>query len=168
MIVAADPFRPRAVSVGDHGPRRAGYVYQLFRNRTYIGEAVHKGTSYPGEHKPIVSKALWDKVYSILREGPRQRAAHTRAQTPPLLKGLLFGPTGCAMTPTHTRKGGRLYRYYIATDLLKHDAPDCPVRRVPAAEIERAVIDQVRGLLCAPELIVRTWRAGRRLIAGLN
>jgi site-specific DNA recombinase len=144
------------------------YVYQLFRNRTYIGEAVHKGTSYPGEHKAIISKQLWDKVYSILREGPRQRAARTRAQTPALLKGLIFGPTGCAMTPTHTRKGGRLYRYYVAADLLKHDAPACTVRRVSAAEIEGAVVNQVRGLLRSPEMIVRTWRAGKKLIAGLQ
>src|SRR6185436_5278925 len=42
------------------------------------------------------------------------------------------------------------------------------LRRVPAAEIERAVVDQVRGLLRAPEMIVKTWRAGRRLIAGLT
>src|SRR6185436_13547359 len=133
-----------------------------------IGEAVHKGASYPGEHKAIISKELWDRVYEVLAVGPRRRAAATRAQTPALLKGLIFGPTGCAMTPTHTRKGGRLYRYYIATDLLKYDAPACTVRRVPAAEIEGAVIDQVRGLLRAPETIVRTWRAGRRLIAGLK
>jgi DNA invertase Pin-like site-specific DNA recombinase len=145
-----------------------GYVYQLFRNRVYIGEAVHKGTSYPGEHKAIISRSVWDKVYSVLREGPRQRAARTRAQTPALLKGLLFGPTGCAMSPTHTRKGGRLYRYYIATDLLKHDAPACTVRRVSAAEIEGMVLKQVRGLLRSPEMIVRTWRAARRLIAGLQ
>ena len=98
----------------------------------------------------------------------RGDAKGTRAQTPALLKGLLFGPTGCAMTPTHTRKGGRLYRYYIATDVLKHDAPACTVRRVSAAEIEGAVIDQVRGLLRSPEMIVRTWRAGKRLIAGLQ
>ena len=129
---------------------------------------MHKSTSYPGEHQPIVSKALWDKVHAILAEGGRKRAARTRAQTPALLKGLIFGPTGCAMTPTHTRKGGRLYRYYVTTDLLKHDAPDCTVRRVPAAEIERAVIDQVRHLLRAPEMIVRTWRAGKRLITGLT
>jgi site-specific DNA recombinase len=145
-----------------------GYVYQLFRNRVYLGEAVHKGTSYPGEHQPIISKTLWDKVQAILSDGARQRSNNTRAQTPALLKGLIFGPTGCAMTPTHTRKGGRLYRYYIAADLLKHDAPACTVRRVPAAEIESAVIDQVRGLLRAPEMIVRTWRAGRRMIAGLK
>ncbi len=23
------------------------------------------------------------------------------------------------MTPTHTRKGGKLYRYYVSTDVLK-------------------------------------------------
>ena len=143
------------------------YVYSLFKNRVYLGEAVHKGTAYPGEHEAIVPRALWDKVQAILRGNSRTRAANTRAQTPALLKGLIFGPTGCALTPTHTRKGGRLYRYYIATDLLKHDAA-CTVRRVPAAEIEGAVVDQVRGLLRAPEMIVRTWRAGKRLIAGLT
>ena len=144
------------------------YIYTLFRNRVYLGEAVHKGKSYDGEHDAIVSKALWDKVHAILAEGPRSRAANTRAQTPALLKGLIFGPTGCAMTPTHTRKGGRLYRYYVATELLKHDAPDCTVRRVPAAEIEGAVIDQVRDLLRSPEMIVRTWRAGKQFVAGLR
>ena len=144
------------------------YLYTLFRNRVYLGEAVHKGTAYPGEHEAIVPRALWDKVHAILRSNSRKRAANTRAQTPALLKGLIFGPTGCALTPTHTRKGGRLYRYYIATDLLKHDAATCTVRRVPAAEIEGAVVDQVRGLLRAPEMIVRTWRAGKRLIAGLT
>jgi hypothetical protein len=145
-----------------------GYVYQLLKNRVYIGEAVHKGTAYPGEHEAIVGKSLWDKVHGILAQSSRRRGANTRTQTPALLKGLIFSPTGYAMTPTHTRKGGRLYRYYVATDLLKHDAPTCTVRRVPAAEIEGAVIDQVRGLLRAPEMIVRTWRAGRRLIEGLT
>ncbi|HKS63118.1 MAG TPA: recombinase zinc beta ribbon domain-containing protein, partial [Xanthobacteraceae bacterium] len=144
------------------------YVYQLFGNRVYIGEAVHKGTSYPGEHEAIIGKALWEKVETLLRERARKRSANTRAQSPALLKGLIFGPTGCAMTPTHTRKGGRLYRYYVATDALKHDAANCAVRRVPAAEIEVAVVNQVRSLLRSPEMIVRTWRAGRKLIAGLT
>ena len=92
----------------------------------------------------------------------------TRAQTPALLKGLIFGPTGCAMTPTHTRKGGRLYRYYVATDLLKHDAPACTVRRVPAAEIEGAVVDQVRGLLAFPGNDRAHVARGQALVAGLD
>lgn len=82
------------------GPLRAA----LLNNRVYIGQAVHKGTAYTGEHEGIVSQALWDKVYGILGESPRKRVASTRAQTSSLLKGLIFGPTGRAMTPTHMRK----------------------------------------------------------------
>jgi hypothetical protein len=72
------------------------------------------------------------------------------------------------MTPTHTRKQGKLYRYYVSTDVLKCDAGACPVRRIPAAEIESAVIEQVRGLLRSPEIIVRTWRAARASLDGLR
>ena len=81
---------------------------------------------------------------------------HTRAQTPALLKGLIFGPTGCAMSPTHTRKDGRLYRYYVSQSVLKRGPDACPVGRVPAAEIEAAVVNQLRGLLRAPEIVVGT------------
>ena len=140
-----------------------GYVYKLLNNRVYVGDAVHKGAAYPGEHQAIIDRTLWDRVHGILRESPRKRAAHTRAQTPALLKGLIFGPTGRAMTPAHTRKGGKLYRYYVSTDVLKRDADACMVRRVPAAEIESAVVDQLRGLLRAPEIIVRTWRAAKSM-----
>jgi hypothetical protein len=145
-----------------------GYVYKLLNNRVYIGQAVHKGAAYPGEHQAIVSQALWDKVHSILAESPRTRARRTRAQTPALLRGLIFGPTGCAMTPSHTRRSDKLYRYYVSTDVLKRNADACSVRRIPAAEIESAVIEQVRGLLRSPEIIVRTWRAARKSLDGLR
>ncbi|KAB2910307.1 MAG: recombinase family protein, partial [Dechloromonas sp.] len=128
-----------------------GYVYKLLNNRVYVGEAVHKGTAYPGEHEAIVDRTLWDRVRAILQDSPRKRGAHTRAQTPALLKGLIFGPTGRAMTPSHTRKGDRLYRYYVSTDVLKRDAETCVIRRVSAAEIESAVVNQLRSLLRTPE-----------------
>lgn len=80
-------------------PIDKGYIYKLLSNRTYVGLAVHKGTAYPGEHQAIVSQDLWDKVHSIMAESPRSRACKTRAQTPALLKGLLFAPNGMAMTP---------------------------------------------------------------------
>src|SRR4051812_21884781 len=37
-----------------------------------------------------------------------------------------------------------------------------------AAQIEGAVVDSIRDLLRSPEMIVRTWRAGKRLVAGLD
>ena len=137
------------------------YLYRMLNNRAYIGEAVHKGESYPGEHAAIVDRQTWDRVHAILRESPRKRAANSRAQTPALLKGLLYGPDGAAFSPTHTRKGKRLYRYYVSQTVLKHGAGACPVGRVPAAEIEAAVIDQLRAVFRQPEIVVGTWKAAR-------
>lgn len=161
--LAAEGVRTRRGRLVDKG-----FLYKLINNRVYIGDAVHKGTAYPGEHEAIITRALWDKVHGILRESPRVRAGRTRAATPALLKGLIFGPTGCAMTPTHTRRGDKLYRYYVSQGVLKRGADACPVGRVPAAEIEGAVVDQLRGLLRAPEVIVGTWRSARPEIDGLS
>jgi len=161
--LAAEGVRTRRGRLVDKG-----FLYKLLNNRVYIGDAVHKGTAYPGEHEAIITRALWDKVHGILGESPRVRAGRTRAATPALLKGLIFGPTGCAMTPTHTRRGDKLYRYYVSQSVLKRGADACPVGRVPAAEIEGAVIDQLRGLLRAPEVIVGTWRSARPEIDGLS
>jgi DNA invertase Pin-like site-specific DNA recombinase len=158
-LVAA--LRLEGVTTKGGKPIDKGYIYRILSNRVYLGEAVHKGIAYRGEHQGIVDQTLWDRVHDILRESPRKRAMHTRAQTPALLKGLIFAPSGAAMSPAHTRRNGKLYRYYVSTDVLKRDAASCPIRRVPAAEIERAVIDQLRGLLRAPEIVVRTWRATR-------
>jgi len=137
------------------------FVYRILNNRAYLGEAVHKGNSYPGEHDAIIEREMWDKVHLILTESPRKRAARTRADTPALLKGLLFGPDGTAFSPTHTRKGDRLYRYYVSQTVLKHGAGSCPVGRVPAGEIEQAVIAQLRAVFRQPEIVAGTWKAAR-------
>ena len=65
------------------------------------------------------------------------------------------------MTPSHTRKGGKLYRYYVATDAIRQGYSECPVRSVPAAEVEETVVAQVRHLLRTPEIIARTWAAAK-------
>jgi len=144
------------------------FIYRMLNNRVYIGQAVHKGTSYAGEHKAIVDRDIWDKVHAILTESPRKRAANTRADTPALLKGLLYGPDGAAFSPTHTRKGGRLYRYYVSQTVLKHGAGSCPVGRVPAGEIEAAVIDQLRAVFRQPEIVAGTWKAARGQDGGIT
>ena len=157
----AKELRAEGVLTTKGRPIDKGYLYKCLSNRTYLGLAIHKGTAYPGEHAAIIGQALWDKVHAILAENGRTRSARTRAQTPALLKGLIFGPTGAAMSPTHTRKGNRLYRYYVCQDVLQHGRDACPIGRVPAAEIEAAVIDQLRGILRQPEIIVGTWSAAR-------
>ena len=144
------------------------YLYRMLNNRAYIGEAVHKGDSYPGEHAAIIDRETWQRVHAILTESPRKRAAHTRAETPALLKGLLYGPDGAAFSPTHTRKGGKLYRYYVSQTILKHGAGSCPVGRVPAGEVEAAVINQLRAVFRQPEIVAGTWKAARTQDGGFT
>ncbi|MBK8176632.1 MAG: recombinase family protein [Rhodospirillales bacterium] len=143
-------------------PIDKGAIYKILGNRTYLGEAVHKGTSHPGEHQAIIDQGTWDKVHAVLADNRVARGNGTRAQTPSLLRGLIFAPGGHAMTPSHTRKSGKLYRYYLATDAIRQGYADCPVRSVPAAEVEEAVVAQVRHLLRTPEIIARTWSATKR------
>jgi hypothetical protein len=85
-----------------------------------------------------------------------------------LLKGLVFGLGGAAMTPAHTRKGGKLYRYYVSTDLLRSGARASPIKRIAAAQLETIVVEQIKVLLQSPEIIVATWRAARKTLTGLT
>jgi hypothetical protein len=137
------------------------HLYRTLSNRGYIGEAVHKGDSYSGEHDAIIDRELWDRVHLILKESPRTRSSRTRAHTPALLKGLVYGPDGAAFSPTHTRKHGRLYRYYVSQSVLKFGKGACPIGRVPAGDLEAAVIQQMRAVFRQPEIIAGTWMAAR-------
>jgi DNA invertase Pin-like site-specific DNA recombinase len=142
-------------------PIDKGDVYKILHLRTYVGEVAHRGNVYPGEHPAIVSRALWDRVHALLQVSPRARTQANRPQSPALLKGLIFGTDGRALSPTHSRKNGRLYRYYVAQRALKGEADDAIVRRVSAGEIEAAVMTQLRALLRQPEVVVGTWIAAQ-------
>ena len=163
-------LRAEGITTKRGKPIDKGDVYKLLNNRTYLGEATHKGRVYPGEHRGIVPRELWDRVHGILTESPRVRANRNRAQAPALLKGLIFGVDGRALSPTHTRRRGRLYRYYVSESALKVTGTDdtAAVRRVSAAEIEAAVLDQVRALLRQPEVVVGTWLAARASVPELT
>jgi DNA invertase Pin-like site-specific DNA recombinase len=134
-----------------------GFLYRLLSNRIYRGEAVHKGTAYPGEHDAIIEQDLWDRVHAILRESPRKRANNSRSRTPALLKGLIFSDTGAAMTPTSTKKGAKLYRYYVSMDVIRNreTGEETAPMRLAAGMVEDAVVTEVRRILQTPEVVTQ-------------
>ena len=141
-----------------------GFIYKLINSRVYLGVAVHKGTSYPGEHDAIIGQELWDRVHSILKESPRERRAKNRNSSEALLKGIIFTDTGAAMTPTYTRKGERLYHYYTSMDLIRNRdtrGGEGPMR-LAAAMVDGAVITEMRRIIGAPEVAARVIEAQRR------
>jgi site-specific DNA recombinase len=126
-------------------PIDKGLVYKLLGNRTYLGELRHKEQWYKAEHLPIVDQTIWDSVHAILATNGRSRANATRATTPFLLKGIVFGHDGRALTPWHS--------YYLPMRDLKEHAGASGLPRMPAAELESAVLDQLRNILRAPNLL---------------
>jgi hypothetical protein len=80
-------------------PIDKGLIYKLLNNRTYLGELRHKEQWYQAEHQPIIDLDLWDKVHAILTTNGRVRGNVTQAKTPYLLKGIVFGNGGRALSP---------------------------------------------------------------------
>jgi len=136
-------------------PIDKGLVYKLLGNRTYLGELRHKEQWYKAAHLPIVDQASWDSVHAILATNGRSRGNATRATTPFLLKGIVFDHDGRALTPWHSTKKttGKRYRYYLPMRDIKEHAGACGLPRMPAAELESAVLDQLRNILRAPNLL---------------
>jgi site-specific DNA recombinase len=125
-----------------------GALYLLLQNRTYRGEATHKGNAYPGEHEPIVDKALWEAVQATLAENRVDRASGANTKAPSLLTGLLFDESGGRLTPTWSVKKGKRYRYYVSTSLVKGDRKtETPRYRIPAGDLDTAVVERLRKLL---------------------
>ncbi|WP_343060747.1 recombinase family protein [Quisquiliibacterium transsilvanicum] len=65
-------------------------IYKMLHNRMYLGEIVHKGQSFPGQHQAIVTHAQWDAVHALIATDgiERRRETNDRQREPVLLRGL--------------------------------------------------------------------------------
>ncbi|HLI12752.1 MAG TPA: recombinase family protein [Alphaproteobacteria bacterium] len=146
-------FRSR-VRVAPDGTRSGGQpfsrgaLYALLANPIYAGEVRHKGVCHPGQHNPIIDRALWAAVQQRLAQNTIGRAprAGTSATSP--LAGKLFDENSERLTPSHAVKGGRRYRYYVSQALIAGTSNEAGRGwRLPAPEIERAVMAAVSRIL---------------------
>ena len=134
-------------------PFTRGPLAHLLRNRFYIGEVKFKGEILPGEQPAILERDLFEAVQAKLTE---QANNHTtaRMQSEALLTGRLFDDRGNRMGPTHARKGGIKYRYYLSSALVDGRPDEAgTVNRVPAVEIEAVVARSVREHLKLPQAV---------------
>ena len=136
------------------------YLHKLLRNRIYLGELSHTGNWYPGAHPPIIDRALWDKVHAVLAKDSHARSVETkiRSRTDALLRGLLYAPSGERMYPTYSSKRGHKYHYYVSKSESRFGAPGKSFARLPAPEIEAAVVAQIRTVLTSPESVAAVVR----------
>lgn len=115
-----------------------GALYHLLANPIYVGKIRHKTDIYDGLHEAIVDQAVFDRVQEQLSANRVSRKSRSNAAAPSRLAGKIFKADGVMLTPSHTKKSGRRYRYYVSTGGARS-------WRLPANEIETAVEQALQG-----------------------
>ncbi|MFL6354804.1 MAG: recombinase family protein [Bryobacteraceae bacterium] len=118
----------------------------LIRNVIYKGQICHKGVIYPGEHEPVVSAELWDRVNQRHTPGARKGKPHTRVQT--LLAGFLYcGACGSSLSVTYASRHGTRRVYYVcATCKGRKDAGE-RIRPVATVDLESSLVRELEPIL---------------------
>src|SRR5204863_362574 len=81
----------------------------------------------------LVDPDAFRRARELLRGHGRRSGPPALNPCTPLLRGLLrCAPCGCAMTPAHSAKGARRYRYYVCTNAQKRGWDQCPSKSLPA------------------------------------
>jgi DNA invertase Pin-like site-specific DNA recombinase len=128
-------------------PFTRGPIAHLLRNRFYIGEVAYKDEVFAGAQSAILDRDLFDAVQAKLDDQLTNYTA-SRAKSEALLIGRIYDDRGNRMSPSHARKQGIRYRYYISAPLLQGQAGSAgSIPRVSAAEIEAVVLQAVRDHL---------------------
>ncbi len=117
-------------------------VQRLLTNPIYIGKVAYQRELHDGEHPAIIDTATWHKVQAILARRARSGASTARSPSGALLQGLLYcRACGGLMTPTHTSRNDKRYRYYVCRQTWKH--PSGKSTTVAAAHIESVVLNHL-------------------------
>lgn len=125
-------------------PFTYGPLAYFLKNRVYVGETGHKDKWFPGEHAAIVDRKTFEQVQQLLASKPTGLKAR-RTVSEALLLGKLHDDRGNHMSPSFSTKNGVRYRFYVSSALLRGRKSEVgSVGRVPAAEIERAVLTAIR------------------------
>jgi site-specific DNA recombinase len=134
-------------------------IYKMLHNRMYLGEIVHKGQSFHGQHQAIVTQAQWDAVHALIATDgiERRRETNDRQREPVLLRGLLFTPDGERLVPNYTVKNGKTYRYYTPVKHRRFGAWASHHGPLPAQPVDDLVVEQIVAALSAPHIVQAVW-----------
>jgi hypothetical protein len=134
-------------------------LYKMLHNRMYLGEIVHKGQSFPGRHRAILTRAQWGAVHALIATDGTERRRETRDRQlePVLLRGLLFTQDGGRLVPSYTVKKGKTYRYYRPVTHRQFGAWASKHGALPAMPVEELVTQQIVAVLSAPHMVQAVW-----------
>jgi site-specific DNA recombinase len=130
------------------------HLSRLLGNPLYVGRVSHKGEIYEGEHPAIVDEVVYEQVQAAVAGNNVSGGAKAKNRYGHLLRGLLHCTAcGCAMSPSVTRRNGKVHRYYVCGNATRRGWASCPHPSLPAGEIEDAVIERIKVVGRDPDLL---------------
>lgn len=129
-------------------------LHAFLTNPIYVGKIKHKELMFDGEHEAIIDQKTFDEVQAMLKAHGRGQGNGLTNKYGALLKGLVYcGACNKSMVHTMANRGTKRYRYYTCLKAIKNGWSSCPSKSLPAAELESAVIDQIRCIATDERLI---------------
>lgn len=134
-----------------------GILYHILCNRAYIGEVPHKDKWHKGQHEKIVPVETFNKAQEILKGNRIKGRSITVYKEPSLLAGKIFDDKGNYMSPSHSNKKGRRYRYYVSQAMIRHETQNIgEITKISAWEIESFATKVVREVFDNKEILQET------------
>ena len=127
-------------------------LYRLLNNYAYIGKVKYHGQVVEGEHEAIVDEEDWKEVQRLMALRAPATGGRMTDTTPPLKGIVKCGHCGGALSPVWSTKGHRRYFYYKCMVDARRPVSTCPVKSVPAGEVEELVFRQLQLVLGSPEI----------------
>lgn len=140
-------------TTGDR-PFSRGRIQHILRNPLYVGKVRHKDMVYDGLHDPVIDQDLFERVQAKLDAASRRIGKVRKARVPSPLAGRIFDEQGHRLTPSHTTRGPKRFRYYVSQSLVKNSGEVTDGVRLPAQTVEGAVASAIRSRITQDRTIL--------------
>ncbi len=137
-------------------PFNAKAVLTILRNPVYLGEIKYRGQQHQAPHPPLVAENLLTRAGEILKQRGEDCSLRRSNRSDYLLTGLVR----CAacgkryVGAAANGKGGR-YPYYVCFTRQRYGRGECEGDRLPAEQLEEAIVAQLLSLLEQEPLVRR-------------
>lgn len=122
-------------------------IYDILRDRSYIGEVFYQGIWHPGVHTPLVDRVTFDRVQVLL--GDKVYRSHELTYAGELIR---CAHCGAVITGEAKLKAGKVYIYYRCSHYTR---PGHPRVRLTERELDDQTV-ALLGRLRQPDP-VREW-----------
>lgn len=132
-------------------PLSPSTVYQIIQSPIYVGEIQGHDRTYQGQHKPLITREVWEAAQVLAAERKR-RPAHAK-QTNHFLAGLLWDDLGRHMLLEIDWHRSKPYYSYSSSNAMWSQIEYRRAYRSRADHLEALIVAAISNFLCDRKLL---------------